>query len=485
MQMPPTFLFNRRRWLAATVPPAVWLATGCAQRSATAAVREYTLVAAPVAVPVRGAAQPPVAAWGYAGGVPGPLIRARQGERLRVVVENRLPQETTVHWHGLRVPNAMDGVPHLTQPPIPPGGRFTYEFELPDAGTYWYHSHLRSSEQMERGLYGALVVDEAQPPPVDRDLTWVLDDWRLGEGGQVSESFGSRHDIAHAGRIGNAITLNGRPPQDLLLRPGERVRLRLVNAANARIFSLGFDGPAPWVVALDGQPVAPHAPPGGRVRLAPGMRCDLVLDAGQQAGQRHAVFDDFYPRGAFDLLQRVVEGQPLRAQPLTPPAALPGNPLAEPDLGAAQTHEVVFQGGMMGSLHRALLDGQPLPMMGLLRQGKAWAVNGVVSGGHGEGGAHGRHEAPIVTLRRGRSYVLALHNDTRWHHPIHLHGHSFRVLRRNGRETAHREWRDTVLLDPGERADIAFVADNPGDWMLHCHVLEHQEGGMMGVFRVA
>ncbi len=139
---------------------------------------------------------------------------------------------------------------------------------------------------------------------------------------------------------------------------------------------------------------------------------------------------------------------------------------------------------MMGSLHRATLNGESLPMMSLLRRGKAWAVNGVVSAGHGEGHAH-HHEAPMLTLQRGRSYVLAMRNETNWHHPIHLHGHSFRVVSRNGRPTEHREWRDTVLMEPMERVDIAFVADNPGDWMFHCHILEHQDGGMMAVVRVA
>jgi FtsP/CotA-like multicopper oxidase with cupredoxin domain len=484
---------RRRRWLLACAALPLGPAA-CALRPALrpGAWREVALVAAPAEAAVRGAGHAQAAVWAYNGQVPGPEIRARQGERLRVVVENRLPQETTVHWHGLRVPNAMDGVPHLTQPPIRPGERFTYEFDLPDAGTYWYHSHLRSSEQLERGLHGALVVEEAQPPAVDRDITWVLDDWRLTQAGQVSESFGSAHDISHAGRIGNAITLNGRPPRDLVLRPGERLRLRIVNAANARIFALGFDGHEPQVIALDGQPVAPHGLPGGRVRLAPGMRCDLVLDATGQPGQRYAVHDTFYPRAAFDLLQLVYGKTPFALSPSTeprtgrskgPPAPLPPNPLAEPDLAAAQTHEIRFEGGMMGGLHRALLNGQSLPMMSLLRQGKAWAVNGVVSAGHGEGHAH--HEAPLLHLRLGRSYVLALRNDTNWHHPIHLHGHSFRVIARNGRPTPHREWRDTVLMDPMERVDIALVADNPGDWMFHCHILEHQDGGMMAVVRVA
>lgn len=464
--------------------PLLPLLPGCASVAAPR-VRESRLLAAPTLHPLRGPAETPVAAWAYNGSVPGPLLRARQGERLRVRLDNGLPQETTIHWHGVRLPNAMDGVPHLTQAPVAPGGSFDYEFDLSDAGTYWYHSHWRSSEQIERGLHGVLVVDEREPPKVDRDIVWVLDDWRLSPTGQISESFGSAHDISHAGRIGNAISLNGVKPADLAVRSGERIRLRLVNVANARIFSLGFDGHAPRVIALDGQPVAPHVLPGGRVVLAPGNRCDLILDATGRPGERHAVFDDFYPRQAFDLLSLVYGDGVLRESLLPSSIALAPNPLAEPDLSRALRHALRFEGGMMGGMHSAVLDGEPVPMMSLLRRGKAWAVNGVVSSGHGEGGHAPSHEAPLLTLRRGQSYVLALHNDTNWFHPIHLHGHAFRVLARNGRALGAPQWRDTVLLAPSERVEIAFVADNPGDWMLHCHVLEHQEGGMMGVVRVS
>jgi len=482
MLKPP--ILDRREFLLAASAPVL---SACSLPGASSGTREWRLVAAPARHAVRGDAHPAVDAWAYNGVVPGPVLRARQGERLRVEFENRLTQPSTIHWHGLRLPNAMDGVPGVTQAAVAPQGRFTYAFDLPDAGTFWYHPHWRSSEQLDRGLHGLLIVDEPEPPAVDRDLAWVLDDWRLTQGGAISETFGSPRDIAHAGRIGNAITVNGRPPQDLRVRPNERIRLRLVNVANARIFALHFEGPQPRIIALDGQPVRPHLPPGGRIVLAPGMRCDLLLDATGSAGERHAVFDTFYPRQAFDLLHLAYDGPPMRAAPRGPVPVLPSNPLAEPDLAQAVTHALRFEGGMMGGMHRATLNGESLPMMSLMRQGKAWAINGVVSSGHGEGGhaGHGAQDAPVLSLERGRSYVLAMVNDSRWHHPIHLHGHHFRVIRRNGRPTEHREWRDTVLMDPGERVDIAFVADNPGDWMLHCHVLEHQDGGMMGVFRVA
>lgn len=472
--MPPSVT---RRTLLLAALPAPLLQAGCAATPSTRPVHRVELTARPAQVMVRGIEQPAVAAWSYGGAVPGPEIRVHQGGRLRVVVQNKLPQATTVHWHGVRVPNPMDGVPHLTQAPIEPGARFVYEFDVPDAGTYWYHSHLHSAEQLERGLYGPLIVEEPKPIRVDRDITWVLDDWRLTRDGRISDNFNAPHDVAHAGRIGNVVTVNGSFPRDLALRRGERVRLRLVNAANARIFSLQFDGHRPRVIAIDGQPVAPHEPRDGRVTLAPAMRCDLLLDATGKPGESYAVGDVFHPRAAYDLLQLAYGPTVLREELLDTPIALPPNALAEPDLAQAEHHEIRFEGGMMGRMHAAMLNGKPVAMMALLRHGKAWAVNGVVADGHAVD--------PMLRLARGRSYVLALHNDTRWHHPMHLHGHSFRVIRRNGRATPHREWQDTVLLDPMERVDIAFVADNPGDWMFHCHILEHQDGGMMSVIRVS
>jgi FtsP/CotA-like multicopper oxidase with cupredoxin domain len=442
-----------------------------------AKVREVRIVAAPGEAPLLGRENPRTPVWAYNRSVPGPEIRARQGERLRVTVENRLAEETTVHWHGLRVPNSMDGVPDLTQKPIAPGATFAYEFDLPDAGTYWYHPHQRGFEQVGRGLYGPLIVEERDPVLVDRDVTWVLDDWRLLPTARISDDFGNFHDVSHSGRIGNIATVNGLPPRDFSVRAGERVRLRLINAANARNFGLEFQGHHPKIIAYDGQPVAPHEPPGGRVVLGPAMRADVILDMAGRPGDRLTVRDTFYKGLEFRVMDLVYEGTPIRSRPLDASVVLAANTMPEPDLARAQRHEITFGGGMMGRMSMAMMDGRRVGLREMMHHGKAWAINGVAATGH--------VLEPLLVLDRGRTYVLALHNDTAWFHPIHLHGHSFRVISRNGHPTAHKEWRDTVLLAPRERAEIAFVADNPGDWMFHCHVLEHMAGGMMGVIRVA
>jgi FtsP/CotA-like multicopper oxidase with cupredoxin domain len=413
-----------------------------------------------------GDAYPATDVWSYDGAIPGPTLRYRQGERLRVEFENALTDSTTVHFHGIRLPNAMDGVPQLTQPPIGPGARFVYEFDLPDAGTYWYHPHLGSPEQVGRGLSGALVVDEAEPPAVDRDLVWVLSDWRLDREARIVANFDNFMDASHGGRIGNTVTVNGAVRDGFDVMPGERVRLRLINASNARIYALDFRGHAPMVIAYDGHPVAPHRPEGDRVVLGPAMRTDLILDMTGEAGKRYPVVDDFYARMAYRLLDLRYADAPRGGRAGEALPKLAPNPLAEPVLAKAERHQIVFGGGMMGRMPRFASA-----------RGVAWTVNGDPITAH--------DAEPILTLAQGRSVVLELVNDTLWPHPIHLHGHVFRVLSRDGKATRHREWRDTVLLAPRERAEIAFVADNPGGWMFHCHILEHQATGMMAVIRVA
>jgi FtsP/CotA-like multicopper oxidase with cupredoxin domain len=404
-----------------------------------------------------GTGNPDTDVWSYNGTVPGPELRFRQGERLRVEVQNSLPVETTVHWHGLRLPNAMDGVPGVTQPPIAAkGGRFTYEFDLPDAGTYWYHPHLGNPEQVSRGLYGALIVEEREPPAADRDVVWVLSDWELDREARLDEEFANPMAASHDGRIGNTVTVNGAVPESFAVRAGERIRLRLVNASSARIYGLAFEGHAPALIAFDGQPVAPH--PAARVVLGPGMRADLMLDCTAQPGSRHRVVDGFYRRNAYELLKLQYRDEAPLRRSFPPVPALGMNPVARPELANAVRQRIVFGGGAMGAMPRQAEH-----------KGMFWTVNGKPVAEHA-------HEV-LMNLKLGSSYVLELVNETSWYHPIHLHGHVFRILPGD-------RWGDTVLLEPKTRAEIAFVADNPGDWMLHCHILEHQATGMMALVRV-
>src|SRR6266851_4020859 len=312
-------------------------------------IKEYCLTATPGVANLTEDGYPNTAVWAYDGTVPGPEIRVREGDPVRVVVSNKLGEDTTVHWHGVRLPNAMDGVRGLTQPPIKPGEQFTYEFTPPDAGTFWYHPHADSLQQLGRGLAGALIVEEPEPVPVDRDMLWMLADWRLTSDAQIARGFGNAMEAAMSGRVGNTVTLNGRVSEQEPVRAGERVRLRLVNGALARIMALRFEGHRPMAVAIDGQPCEPHEPPAGRLLLGPAMRVDLILDMQGEPRRRYRVIDDFYDGLSYWLTELAYdERPPVRPRPPDAALSLPRNPLPEPDLASAERHELRLQGGMMG-----------------------------------------------------------------------------------------------------------------------------------------
>lgn len=467
---------SRRGFLAGSAALAAAAPIRSSARAATPAGEHFALTATPGQWPLVGKDQPETDVWCYDSRIPGPEIRVRQGESVRIVVENKLGEDTTVHWHGIRLPNAMDGVPGLTQPPIKSGEKFVYEFTPPDAGTFWYHPHADSLRQLGRGLAGALIVEEPESVPVDRDLLWMLADWRLTSNAQIAGGFGNAMEAAMSGRVGNTVTLNGAISSEVAVRAGERVRLRLVNCALARIMALRFEGHKPIVIAIDGQPCEPHRPDGGRILLGPAMRVDLLVDMQGEPGRRYRVVDDFYDDLAYWLTQLAYdEKPPLRAHPSDAPLSLPRNPLPEPDLDTTERHILTLQGGMMGG---GGMMGMGVMGMGMSR-GAAWAINGMSMTGDGQA-----NMPPLLTLQRGRSYLLTIRNDTAWWHPMHLHGHSFRVLRRNGNAVPHHQCADTVLVSPREAIDIALVADNPGDWMFHCHVTDHQASGLMTVLRV-
>ena len=421
----------------------------------------------------------PSEVWGFNGSVPGPVLRFKQGEMAHMRVLNRLPRSTTVHWHGLRVPNAMDGVPMVTQEPIPVGGGFDYRFRCSDAGTYWYHPHQSSFEQVPRGLYGMFIVDEDKPLQVDREVLWVLSDFKLDSNNQPVEDFGKILDFGSGGRLGNTFAINGTAAgshRALKLRPGERIRLRLLNAASARIFLLDFTGHEPWVVSYDGQGVVPHRLDGGKLLLGCGQRTDLVLDATQTSGS-FAVMDR--RNGGTEIARVVYDGKPVRSKALAAPKAIAPNNLTEPNLDRATDHFVVFEGGILGAPAIAMVDGKALDIKTIMeRHGLTWSMNYTAQHEHAM-----MHE-PLFRLRRGEHATIKMINNTDFEHPMHMHGHFFKVLAMNDQKLARADWRDTVMMGAHSTCDIAFVAENVGEWMFHCHILDHAAGGMMGTLAV-
>ena len=469
-------MISRRQFLALGSASAAALLLPA--RPAAPAGEPLVLEPKPNTAPLYGDTGDPTPVWAYQGRVPGPVIRARRGERVRVRLKNGLVQPTTLHWHGIRLDNAMDGVPGLTQAPVPPGETFEYDFAPPDAGTFWYHPHHRSWEQMARGLYGLLIVEEDDPPAVDREIAFVADDWRLDEDGKINEaSFGDMRDWSHAGRLGNWLTINSRSTPEFPVRAGERIRLRCVNAANARVLAFDFERHTlrPHVIAWDGQPVAPEALDSGGLVLAPAQRADLLIDVAGEPGTGVPVFE-VSMREKVEAARFVIGPEPPLRKAFTDPVSLPPNPLPGPlDVAAAQPIDLLMEGGAMGGMRRATYQGKMFDIRELAGLGKIWAFNGVI----------GRPKEPLARIPKGRTAVIDMVNRTAWPHAMHLHGHHFRVVERDGEKVAGAPWRDTELMKADERVKIAFVADNPGKWLLHCHMLEHHAAGMVTWIEVA
>ena len=417
-----------------------------------------------------GATGPQTPVWGFDGTVPGPVLRVRHGEELAIRFANKLPEGSAVHWHGIRIDNRMDGVPGLTQAVVAPGSGFDYRYTPPDAGTFWYHPHERSFEQVPRGLAGALIVEEQEPPQADQDIVLLISDWRLGTDGQMAGGFGSRHDQAHAGRLGNHITVNGEPFATMPVLANERVRLRLINACSARNLRLQLEGAQPKLIAVDGQPVGPTTSYGEALTLGPGNRIDLMVDMVGAPGHSFTLADASGDRQELGKLQFHPTDRK-RAEPLVAPIALAPNPLLrEPDPKDALIVPLLMTGGAANEMDMKVLMGT----------GPLWQFNGktnmdMAAMGSGE---------PLFRAPRGRSVHVRIENRTAWPHAMHVHGHHFRLLARVNGPAPQPFWWDTLLVQPGETSTIGFVADNPGKWMLHCHMLDHQAAGMDAWFEV-
>lgn len=415
--------------------------------------------------------------WSYGETWPSEL-RVRRGETMNAMLVNNLPEHTTIHWHGLRVPHAMDGVPYITQPPVQPGESFLYSFAPPDPGTYFFHPHCDTIQALSRGLAGVLVVEDPRNKDLfDIDQVVALKDWRVLPSGAF-DSFTMEADAARAGTLGNLRTVNGGEPPTLVVPPSAHVRLRVVNLDVSRIPMLGMKGANAAVIATDGQACEPF--PAQNWRLGPAMRVDIAFQA--PAGQgAEVVLEDIWNKTPQLLIRIVTKGAAAKRPRGNTSLKLPPVELPVPQLGSAQRLNITLQAGLADPQLEAWLKETGLGADSLcLSQGIFWAINrkpwpGMVGD---------TRPPPLAELTKGKSYIFEIFNGSRYTHPMHLHGHTFRVLSSTKRKLPPH-WADTVLVMPNERIDIAFVAGLPGDWMFHCHIIDHQDTGMMGYVRVA
>lgn len=410
--------------------------------------------------------------WSYNGTAPGPQIRVKQGTAVKVKLKNMLDEPTSIHWHGIRINNAMDGVSGLTQDPVAPGETFTYEFIAPDAGTYWYHAHHQSWKQVAHGLYGSLIVEEHDSPfDAQHDLTLVVDDWRLQTPGTLeTESMGSMMEWSHGGRMGNWFTVNGQTSPQFNLRGGEHYRLRLINAANARIFEIDPNRFDAKILAYDGQPLPElkslsYSP----LLLGPAQRVDLLVTpkSGQNFELEEISGNQTFPIARFNITDGTATDP---AKPLT------ANKLPEPDLAQARQVDLHMIGGAMGNGGRMVYNGEEITMHNVRQNKQFWAFNNIAN----------LSETPLFSAKRNETILLKVFNDTGFLHAMHIHGHHFRIIERSESTIDEgRPWRDTFLIGPGQTTKVAFVTDNQGRWLLHCHMLEHAAAGMNSWFDVA
>ena len=441
---------------------------------------------------------------------PGPLLQVAQGAEITVELTNALDQPTTVHWHGIRLDNAFDGVPDLTQQAVAPGGRFTYHLRFPDAGIYWYHPHVREDVQQDLGLYGNLMVRSPRPDyfsPASRDEVLMLDDLLLGEDGMVP--FGAS-TTTHAlmGRFGNVMLVNGEPRYVLSVDRGEVVRFFLTNVANTRTFNLSFPGARMKVVASDV----------GNYEREQWVESIVIAPA-----ERYVVHVRFDRPGEVALVNRVRGLDHLYGRFFTETDTLGvvrvGARAASPSLAssfgtlrvdtATRADVARYRDRMARPVDKTLvltMETQGLPFF--TRQimqldsvfftpvewsgtmpGMNWAATGDQVRWILRDAATGKENMDIDwTFRRGDVVKVRLVNERRsfhgMQHPIHIHGQRFLVLAVNGVPNTNLVWKDTVLLPAGATADILLDLSNPGRWMVHCHIAEHLSAQMMMAFTV-
>lgn len=475
----------------------------------TGPVVEYDLT---IAEQIVSPAGKPVRGFTINGGIPGPTLRFKEGDWARIRVHNQLKdKETSTHWHGLLLPNKEDGVPHVTTPPILPGQTHTFEFQLRHSGTYWYHSHTHLQEQ--NGVFGSIVVTPqgGEPVQADREEVLVLSDWTNTDPHEVmrmlmrgSDYFGlmrgnaqsllgaAQHgmlkeyfqrewdrmmpmDVSDVGY--HAFLINGQRSTQIEGKPGERVRLRVINAGAATYFYLNSSTGPMTIVAADGPPVQPVKVDRLLMAIAETYDVTVTLPASGQyelratavdgsghvsafigSGERHPASDP--PKANLYQMDEMLN-LALEEQEDDPRASLnlprPGSPY--------RVLRSVNDTSLPAKLPRREIT---LHLTGDMNR-YVWSFDGKTIA-----------EQPYITIKRGEVIELELINDTMMHHPIHLHGHFFRLLMRQGK---YSPLKHTVDVPPMTKRTVEFEANEHHDWMFHCHILYHMMSGMARVFR--
>jgi FtsP/CotA-like multicopper oxidase with cupredoxin domain len=481
----------------------------------------------------------------YNGSIPGPVLHVGQGSEITVQVRNDGDVEATVHWHGLRLENQYDGVPDETQVPIPIGGTYTCKVRFPDAGFYWYHPHIREDFGLEMGLYGTIVVEPADLsywPAVDREQTLTLDDL-LVEDGHIAPFSRSGPTFVAMGRYGNVMLINGETQFSGQAAAGEVVRLYVVNTANTRIFNFAVRGARAKLVGGDSGRYERETFV-DEVLLAPSERAviDVLFDAPGKVALEHRTPDHTYDLGTFTVTDGAAGAaagsfEVLRADPeLTAEHQAIGHDVErEPDkvlafyslmpllYGAGDTSASSYACPMHPEVTAAEPETCPQCGMKLVASdapppSAAEPGQGAAHGGHDHGdGLEWEDLMPEINRASDSGNMIwqlidrqtgAVNGDISWsftvgdrvkirlvnemdsdhpmHHPFHVHGAGrFLILSRDGKPEANLVWKDTVLLRAGETVDILLDVSNPGLWMAHCHIAEHNQSGMMFSFNVA
>ena len=444
--------------------------------------------------------------FGFNGQQPGPLLIVPRAATVTVHFKNELPLPSTIHWHGLRLDNANDGVPGLTQEQVPPGGSFTYTLRFPDAGIYWYHPHVREDLQQDLGLYGNIFVRPPVPAPVDREEYLILDDLLVGADGLVPWG-AERSTHAAMGRFGNLLLVNGEPGWRGTARPGEVVRYYLTNASNTRTFNLSFEGARMKLIGSDLGNYAWESWVESIV-IAPAER--YIVDVRfERAGEtrllnRVRAVDHLYARffPAIDTLgtitvagsgrtrtaarfERLEADREFQSEldallhPTTPPprytlearVEMTGLPYVSErlmQLDSAYFNPVEWAGTMPG-MNWATTGAQA-----------RWILRDPATGAENDSIQWKFKTGDLVRLRLvGARDVL--HG---MQHPIHIHGQRFLVLAVGGVPNDTPVWKDTALLPAGGTLDLLVEMTNPGRWMVHCHIAEHLQSGMAMIFDV-